>query len=110
MLMLLFSLEIVVYYQYIEEYLYIASLMKDIHKIHSIKNKKIRIIWAIICLMVLVSFIAWVIIWTIWWYNYDLLLMKLWIWISIISWIFMWILHILYFRTPKKFRKILHGE
>ena len=79
-------------------------------KIPIIKNKPIRIIWGIVCIAVLISFIAWVTIWIIWWHNYDAYLMKLGIWMSVISWIFMWMLHILYFRTPKRFRKKLFGE
>lgn len=80
------------------------------HKMHSIKNKKIKIIWAVICLIVLLVFVAGVIIWAIWWNNYDEYLMRLGIWMTIIAWICMWILHVLYFRTPKKFREKLYGE
>ena len=79
-------------------------------KIPVIKNKPLRIAWAIACIIVLISFITWVVIWTIWWYKYNICLMKTWIRMSIISWIFMWILHILYFRTPKKLRKKLFWE
>ena len=79
------------------------------HKKLIIKNKKIRIIGAIVCIIVLLTFISWVIIWIIWWYKLDITLMKVGIRTSIIAWIFMWILHILYFRTSENFRKKLFG-
>ena len=79
-------------------------------KIPVIKNKKIRIIWAIICATVLVTFIVWVTIWIMGWYKLDIRLMKIGIWMSVISWILMWILHIIYFRTPKRLKEKLFGE
>lgn len=80
------------------------------YKIHQVKNEKLKIIWAIVCIVVLILFITWVVVWAIWWYKYDITLMKTWILVSVISWMFMWILHIIYFRTSKNFRKKLFGE
>lgn len=76
-------------------------------KIPQIKNKFLRIFLGTMCGVVLLVFIAWVIIWIIWWHKSDIQLMKLSLWLAIISGIFMWILHIIYFRTPKKLKKIL---
>lgn len=84
--------------------------MKNKYKKYTVKNKRNRIIMAIMCLIALSGFVIWVILWIIWWYKLDLKLMKLWILLSIVFWIFMWILHILCFRMPKKFRKALYGE
>ena len=80
------------------------------HKIPQIKNKFLRIFLGTMCGVVLLVFIVWVIIWIIWWYEYDIKLMKSSLWLTIISGVIMGILHIIYFRTPKKWRKKLFEE
>lgn len=80
------------------------------HKIPKIKNKFLRIFLGTLCGVVLFVFVAWVIIWIIWWYKYDIILMELSLWLTIISGIIMGVLHIVYFRTPKKWRKKLFEE
>lgn len=84
--------------------------MKRFCKVAGITNNPLRIVCATICIIVLVAFVLWLLLWIVWWYKYDLYLMKAWIWTCVISGICMGILHILYFRTPKKFKKKLFGD